>query len=558
MNKPMIKVSNELTGSGWMTNGRKLRRGVTRREFIAVASATLASVAVRGQTSLNLLASDRHRPRFHLMPPSAWLNDPNGPLYWKGHYHLFYQYSPVISNTGTKYWAHAVSTDLVHWENLGIALVPTPMGADKNGCWSGSAVIHNGVPTLVYTGGTWSAESERAEREKGIIPERQMVAVAAAPTDPYLRKWIKVPENPVLTAPPTGMKAVGWRDPSLWKEGDTWYMVIGSGEVGKGGMMLLYTSTDLRKFTYQHPLAIAELDPKSQDLSKPFTWMWECPEFFFLDGKPVLLVARGNEYLTGTYSEHRFQQEFKAQIDCGQVAYAQKTMEDQKGRRIWWAWLREKRSAKAQVEAGWAGVMSLPRILTFRKDGTLGVEPVPELTALRREYKKISNRSIEPNGPLLLKGFASDCAEIAVEIDPGDAQEIGLHVRSTADGSEQMLIGFNREKQTLFSDTRNSSKDPETRELPRFFGNLSLQEGSLKLDKGEPLKLRVYVDASVIEIFANGKVSLSDRVYPSRADSTGIGLFAKSGTARLKSLTLWEMSPISPDRMTSGAELFQL
>ena len=558
MNKPMIKVSNKLTGSGWMTNGCKLRRGVTRREFIAVASATLASVAVRGQTSVNLLASDRHRPRFHLMPPSAWLNDPNGPLYWKGRYHLFYQYSPVISNTGTKYWAHAVSTDLVHWQNLGIALAPTPTGADKNGCWSGSAVVHNGVPTLVYTGGTWSAESERAEREKGIIPERQMLAIAAAPTDPYLRKWIKVPENPVLTAPPAGIKAVGWRDPSLWKEGDTWYMVIGSGEVGKGEMALLYTSTDLRKFTYQHPLAIAKLDPKSQDLSKPFTWMWECPEFFFLDGKPVLLVARGNKYLTGAYSNHRFQQEFEAQIDCGLVAYAQKTMEDQKGRRIWWAWIREKRSAKAQVEAGWAGVMSLPRILTFRKDGTLGVEPVPELTALRREYKKITNRSIEPNGPLLLKGFASDCAEIEVEIDLGGAQEIGLRVRSTADGSEQTLIGFNREKQTLFSDTRNSSKDPETRELPRFFGNLSLQEGSLRLDKGEPLKLRVYVDASVIEIFANGKVSLSDRVYPSRADSTGIGLFAKSGTARLKSLTLWDMSPISPDRMTSGAELFQL
>jgi len=530
----------------------------TRREFIAAVSVALASTALNGADLASPLITDRHRPRFHLMPPSAWLNDPNGPLYWMGRYHLFYQYSPVISNTGTKYWAHAVSTDLVHWENLGIALAPTPGGPDKNGCWSGSAAIHNGVPTLVYTGGTWSAESERAEREKGGIPERQLVAVAADPTDPYLRKWIKVPENPVLTAPPPGIKAVGWRDPSLWKEGETRYMVIGSGEVGKGGMALLYSSTDLRKFTYQHPLAIAKVDPKSQDLSRPFTWMWECPEFFFLDGKPVLLVARGNRYLTGTYSEHRFQQEFEGQIDYGLVAYAQKTMEDQKARRIWWAWIHEKRSAKAQVEAGWAGVMSLPRILSFRKDGTLGIEPVPELTNLRREHKRIVNRKLEPNGPLLLKEFTGDCAEIEAEIELGDSCQVGVRVRSTADGSEQTLIGFDRDSQTLFSDTTSSSTDPETANLPAFLGTRGIQSASLSIEGTKLLKLRVYIDASVIETFANGKVSLTDRVYPANAASLGIGLFSKGGTARLRSMTMWRLDPISPDRMTSGREWFQV
>ena len=142
------------------------------------------------------LASDRHRPRFHLMPPSLWLNDPNGPLHFRGRYHLFYQYAPAINNLATKYWGHAVSTDLVHWKNVGIALAPTPGGPDKNGCWTGSAVIVDGVPTIVYTGATWSAESERAERAKGIIPERQMVAIAADPNDPNLTKWIKIPENP--------------------------------------------------------------------------------------------------------------------------------------------------------------------------------------------------------------------------------------------------------------------------------------------------------------------------------------------------------------------------
>lgn len=127
------------------------RFGVTRREFIALTSAALASRALNAQNS-SAIATDRHRPRYHLMPPSAWMNDPNGPLYWKGRYHMFYQYSPVISIAGPKYWGHAVSTDLVHWKNLGIALSPTPGGPDQNGCWSGSAVINNGVPAFVYTG----------------------------------------------------------------------------------------------------------------------------------------------------------------------------------------------------------------------------------------------------------------------------------------------------------------------------------------------------------------------------------------------------------------------
>lgn len=532
-------------------------REVTRRDFLAVTSMTLASTAVLGHSSESPLATDRHRPRFHLMPPSAWLNDPNGPLYWNGLYHLFYQYSPTISNFGTKYWGHAVSKDLVHWENLGIALAPTPGGPDKNGCWSGSAVINIGVPTIVYTGGTWS-ESERAEREKGIIPERQIVAVAADPRDPHLRNWIKVPENPVLAAPPRGIKAVGWRDPSLWKEGDTWYMVIGCGELGTGGMALLYSSKDLRNFTYLHPLAIAKPDPGAQGPAGAFASMWECPDFFFLDGKPVLLVARGNRYLRGTYKDYRFHQESEGQIDYGRVAYAQKTMEDEKGRRIWWAWIHEKRSAKAQVAAGWAGVMSLPRLLKLRSDGTLGVEPVEELKVLRGEQKHISARPVEPNHPSLLKGLESDCAEIEAEIELGDAQQAGLRVRSTSNGSEETLIGFDHDTESLFCDTTHSSKDPETTNLPPFLGRNGIQRGSLKLDKGEPLRLRVYVDASLIETFANGKISLSDRVYPSNPESLGIGLFSRGGKALLRSMTLWQLKPISPDRMTSGAELFQV
>jgi beta-fructofuranosidase len=539
-----------------MTSKSNSRSGITRREFGRITTAALASMALPPQTPKHSLATDRHRPRFHLMPPSAWMNDPNGPLYWRGQYHLFYQYSPITAGSDPKYWGHAVSSDLVHWRNVGIALAPTAFGPDKNGCWSGSAVINNGEPTLVYTGVTWSAETEAVERKKGLVPERQMVAVAADPEDDNLTRWNKIPQNPVIAAPPAGMRVVGWRDPALWKEGDAWYMVIGSGEIGKGGMTLLYSSKDLKDWAYLHPLATAEADP-SLDLSRPWDSMWECPDFFFLQRKPILLVSRGNGYLTGTYSDHKFEQQSVGQIDYGSAAYAQKTMEDEKGRRIWWAWLHEKRSSEAQVAAGWAGVMSLPKLLTLLPDGTFGVEPVPELKVLRRGEKRISDQKIEPHGPLLLQGFESDCAEIQAEIEFSNCHQAGLRVRSTADGSEQTLIGYDRDSQSLFCDTTASSTDPQTQVAPPLRGR-GIESGPLQFQHGELLRLRVYIDASVIEIFANGRASLTDRVYPAGAASLGVGVFAKGGTARLRSMTLWELSSISDDRLTSGAELFRV
>lgn len=167
------------------------------------------------------------------------------------------------------------------------------------------------------------------------------------------------------------------------------------------------------------------------------------------------------------------------------------------------------------------------------------------------------NQRISPEGPLLLKGLESDCAEIEVEISLGDSREAGLRVRSTTDGTEQTLIGYNRDSQKLFCDTSASSTDPNTQVASPLRGR-GIESGALDLKHGEPLRLRVYIDASVIETFANGKASLTDRVYPKNEASLCIGFFARGGTAHLRSMTLWEMAPISSDRLTSGAELFRV
>ena len=325
-------------------------------------------------------------------------------------------------------------------------------------------------------------------------------------------------------------------------------------------MALMYRSSDLRNWEYMHPLATAKPAPQPPaGTPVGVSSMWECPDFFFLDGKPVLMVAGGNTYLTGTYENYKFEQKIEGRVDYGNAAYAQKTMADATGRRIWWGWLHEARSTKTQAAAGWAGVMSLPRILKMQSNGELGVEPASELKKLRGRNYKITGIPIKPDGPLLLqKQFSGDCVEILADIDLRHAQQVGLRVRSTVDGNEQTLVGFDRETSTIFCDTTQSSSDPETLNTSRPLSGRGIQRGPLLLQSGENVKLHVFVDASVIEIFANGRAALSDRVYPTSPESLGIGLFARGGDAKLDSFEVYDLTPISTDRLTSGANLFRV
>lgn len=506
------------------------RPGATRRQFLAAGVVALGARAEDGESLQRQIAADRHRPQYHIAPPAHFLNDPNGLLYWKGRYHLFYQYAPRGGMFGAKSWYHTVSEDLVHWKNLGVALAPAPDGPDKDGCWSGSAVIHNGVPTLVYTGACFQGPNEFADRTKGLVVERQMVAVAADPRDPDLLKWTKIPENPVLAAPPEGMAVTGWRDPALWREAGAWYMVIGAGVRGGAALTLLYRSGDLRKWEYLHPLAADKPVPGQRRAA-----VWECPDFFRLGGKAALLTAHQNRCLIGSYRDLKFEQESEGRIDYG-AAYAQKTMQDARGRRIWWAWIRE--NPRAASGALWSGAISLPRVLTLDQGGQLGVAPLPELKSLRAEHDAVGELTVTEAGPALLNRLKGDCTEIVAEIDLRGAKQAGLRVRATPDLSEQTLIGYDRTEGTLFSDAGQRGK--------------AATRAPLHLGVGQPLRLHVFLDASVIETFANGRIGLIDRVYPSSPEALGIGVFSRGGSAVVRSLSVWRLRPISSDRLTSG------
>ncbi len=197
-------------------------------------------------------AHDPLRPEYHLLPPHNWMNDPNGPIWWKGKYHLFYQLNPHAAVWGDMHWGHAVSTDMVHWHHQPIALAPTPGGPDSEGCFSGSAVVMDGVPTFIYTG-VQNAPPESVTLRDGNDKLRETQLLATAQDDNLLH-WKKL-EDPIIASPPSGMAVTGFRDPCLWRESGTWYLGLGSGERGKGGCVLLYRSQDLRHWTYLHKLA---------------------------------------------------------------------------------------------------------------------------------------------------------------------------------------------------------------------------------------------------------------------------------------------------------------
>jgi beta-fructofuranosidase len=481
------------------------------------------------------LAADPQRPRYHFLSPSNWLNDPNGLIQWRGQYHLFYQYNPNGAFSATKHWGHAVSPDLVHWSDLPIALAPLPGTADQDGCYSGCAIVSQGVPTLVYT---------------GVHSRRQRPCIAVSRDDDLIA-WERHSGNPIIPDPPPGLEIVGFRDHAVWREGDTWYQIVGSGIRDRGGAVLLFRSTDLLAWEYLHPLYADD-----QNRLAPI-WtgiMWECPDFFALGDQHVLVVSVFDNqrlgafahlpmihhavYFAGTYADHRLTPAREGMVDYGHSLYAPQSFTDDRGRRIMFGWLREERSGTAQEAAGWSGAMSLPRALSLRPDGRLGMAPAPEVERLRGRHRRWERLALHPAEPATLAGVSGDAIELIAELSIDAAAEVGLSVRCAPDDAEATRIAYDRTAQQLIVDRTRSSLDPTTRR--------DICAAPLQLADGKRLNLRVFVDRSIVEVFANDDICITSRVYPTRPDSLGVQLFARGGSAQLVSLDLWEMGAIWP------------
>jgi beta-fructofuranosidase len=467
------------------------------------------------------LARDPLRPEYHLLPPHNWMNDPNGPIWWKGKYHLFYQLNPHAAVWGDMHWGHAVSADMVHWRHEPIALAPTLGGPDSEGCFSGSAVVMDGVPTFIYTG-VQNASPDQVTLHDGNDKLRETQMLATAEDDALLR-WKKLPE-PVIAAPPIGVAVTGFRDPCPWREGDDWYVGIGSGERGKGGCVLLYRSHDLRHWEYLHKLV--EGKPNGKQAANPCDSgeMWECPDFFELNGKHCLLYSTEGKVIwsTGEYDayEHRYTPQQQGILDHG-AYYAPKSFLAPDGRRILWGWIRETRPEAEFAAAGWAGAMALPRILTMDSAGRLEFVVAAEAESLRG---KVEYANLTPAQPFRMKLAAL-------------RHEIVLRVEfATAAVTVRLLTSGIRVWELAVDVAGNSIR----------CGDVTFPLPSLPWPRPA---LHLYLDGSVIESFMGGREAIVSRVYTLQPGESELEV-SITGDKNI-SLSHWPLDAISPDRLTT-------
>ncbi|RDX65605.1 Acid beta-fructofuranosidase, partial [Mucuna pruriens] len=517
------------------------------------------------------------RTAYHFQPDNNWMN---GPMYYKGWYHFFYQYNPKGAVWGDIVWGHAVSRDLIHWLHLPLAMV-ADQWYDKNGVWTGSAtILPNGEVIMLYTGST--NESVQV----------QNLAYPADPSDPLLVDWVKYPSNPVLFPPP-GIGAKDFRDPTtawLTSEGK-WRITIGS-KLNKTGIALVYDTKDFKTFERVEGVLHAV----------PGTGMWECVDFFPVSSngdsvKHVVKVSldddRHDYYALGSYDEKNVKftpDDLKNDVGIGLrydygIFYASKTFYDQsKGRRVLWGWIGESDSEYADVAKGWASLQGVPR--TVRLDKKTGSNllqwPVSEVESLRLRSDEFENLKVKPGSVLQLDiGTAAQLDIVAeFEIDKealektsqsnkeykcstsGGATErgalgpFGLLVLADDDLSEYtptyfyVVKGSDGNLKTSFcSDQSRSSLATDVGK--KIYGSF------VPVLKDEKLSVRILVDHSIVESFAQGgRTCVTSRVYPTRAIYGAARLFLFNNateTTVTTSLKVWQMNsafirPFRPDQ----------
>ncbi|KAJ8532693.1 hypothetical protein K7X08_015582 [Anisodus acutangulus] len=509
-------------------------------------------------------------------------------MYYNGVYHLFYQYNPKGSVWANIIWAHSVSKDLINWIHLEPAIYPSK-NFDKYGTWSGSATILPGnKPIILYTG---VVDVNMAQVQNYVVP--------ANLSDPYLRKWIKPNNNPLIV-PDNSINKTQFRDPTTaWMGQDgLWRIVIGSLRKHRG-LAILYKSRDFMRWVKaQHPLH-----------SSANTGNWECPDFFPVSlkntkgldasyrGKNVkyilknsLDVTRFEYYTIGMYDTKRDRyipdnnsiDSWKGlRLDYGNF-YASKSFYDpSKNRRIVWGWTNESDVLPDdEIRKGWAGIQAIPRIVWLDRSGKQLVQwPIEELETLRKQKVQLNNKKLHKGEKVEVKGITPAQADVEVifsfssldkaeQFDPkwadlyaqdvcaikgstvqGGIGPFGLATLASKNLKEYTPVFFRvfkaqkDYKVLMCSDAKRSTiRHNEAMYKPSFAGYVEVN----LVDK--KLSLRSLIDNSVVESFgAGGKTCITSRVYPTLAIRQNAHLFAFNNgteTIKIEILNAWSMGSV--------------
>jgi beta-fructofuranosidase len=507
---------------------------LTRRTLLTGSAALAAATRLAprngifaAETTPAQLARDPRRPQYPLLPPANWLNDPNGPTFWRGQYHMFYQYAVDPAGSSPKLWAHAVSPDMVHWRHLPIALEPTPGGPDAGGVWTGSALADGDRVAMFY------AAVVPAPKDQQTTPGLRESQCLAYGSGPDLTRWTKVPAA-VIPASPPGLTITGFRDPTPWRDGDHTYMAIGSGIRGRGGAVLLYRSSDLLHWDYLRPLILGDQNSSDPAMASD---MWECPDFFPLPdahhpNRHVLIHSTAGKafWQSGSldHASMTFHPERSGILDYG-AFYAPKSQLDAHGDRILWGWITEDRSDAQMRAAGWSGMMSLPRILTLDADGNLRITVAPEVEKLRLQQQSLS----------------------ILGNDAWEQQK--LTAMTVREACGQILCSFHRDSGPLSLALVSTDKTWLTvRFDPAQPTTILIDNQRVPLGPGNSdAELRFYIDGSVIECFANTYGALTKRFYYEGDSAPPISIRIDGPLHALKTISTAQFEPISPNRLTS-------
>ncbi|AXL87301.1 beta-fructosidase [Streptomyces sp. CB09001] len=447
------------------------------------------------------MSLDSNAPRFRVRPPANWINDPNGPFRWGDRYHLFYQYNPDAPVHTNVHWGHASSPDLVRWQHHPIALTPTPGGPDEAGCWSGCVVDDGGVPTAVYTG------IDHQHTGLGTV----CLARATDPADPALTGWKPLP-SPVVPSPPAGLDVVMFRDPFVFRHAGHRWALVGAGHADGTPSVLLYDCDELTHWRFagvfldgDDPVAVAAFGDKAVG--------WECPQLLVTPGGDrVLLVSlwdgdpSGTGYLTGRLDPSpahglRFAPRTGGPLDHGRDFYAPAVLQEPE-RALMWGWSWESRGPGEAERAGWAGVLTAPRVLDVHADGTLRLRPAPELNALRAPEPFVTAPGSGTRLP--------------------DAYDLTVTARTvtTVRLGEELTLRI----------------DPTV-------GGLTVQRAGrpapveVRVAGGAELNVRVLVDGSLYEVFADDRAMVTERVYRGPGDAPELTV-----TGPQSAVTAWELA----------------
>jgi fructan beta-fructosidase len=482
--------------------------------------------------------TEKYRPQYHLSPEKANMSDPNGMVYFEGEYHQMYQRSGQ--------WGHAISKDLLHWEHMPLAIPRDELGD----IWSGSAVV-DWNDTTGFFDGKPGLVAIFTHFKNGL--QSQSIAYSADKG----RTWAKYEGNPVIPNP----DVKDYRDPKVFWHEETgrWIMIV---SVDK--KVWFYNSTDLKTWEWT-----GEFGPGHGSHAA----VWECPDLFELpiegtnEKRWVLTVSIGNntqtkgskaQYFVGSFDGKKFKNDnlpaVKLWTDHGKDFYAAISYSDipkEDGRRIWLGWMSNWRYPFAQPTGMWKGNMSIPRELRLRDIPGEGLrliqEPIAELAMLRGEAKTIKKSTLKPGGDNPFAHIQGTSYETEMTFVPGDAVGGVFGIKVRTNGTQETTIGYDAAAKELFLDriqAGDSSLDANFAE--RMAAPLEPKDGKIKL--------RVFVDDTTVEVFANdGEAVMSALVFPDPL-SSGLELFADGAEVGLERAVYYPMRSVWRDEDPIASE----